>query len=233
VKRVLVVENSGIETLAQYPRILKEEGAEVQVFKSHAMKERDGFPPVEDYDGFIFGAMPEDVHERDDHYWMIKEWAYLQEIIDSGKPVFGLCGGGQYLAYRLGAKVGPCPREIGVYTITLTEDGAKDPLFKGLPREYKGFLWHGNTFQVPKGGKLTATGDPCPREGFVKDNVRGFLFHFEVTGDDLEKWMDHWENGLSAVDKTRDQIISNVRAAEDEMLQNARIVARNFLALMG
>lgn len=231
-KQVLVVENSGIETLAQYPRILEEEGAEVTVFKSHAMKEGDEFPSVDRFDGFIVGAMPEDVHERDDHYWMIKEWDYLQEIIDSGKPVFGLCGGGQYLAYRLGAKVGPCPREIGVYDIALTDEGVKDLLFKGLPREFKGFLWHGNTFQVPKGGKLTATGDPCPIEGFVKDNVRGFLFHFEVTGDDLEKWMDHWEEGLSAVNKTRTQVVTNVREAEAEMLKHARIVVSNFLDLM-
>ena len=163
---------------------------------------------------------------------MIKEWGYLQEIIDSGKPVFGICGGGQYLAYRLGAEVGPCPREIGVYNITLTDEGVKDPLFKGLPREFKGFLWHGNTFQVPEGGKLTAVGDPCPIEGFVKGNVRGFLFHFEVTGDDLEKWMDHWEEGLSAVNKTRAQVITNVRAAEAEMLKNATIVVSNFLELI-
>ena len=85
-----MVENSGIETLAQYPRILEEERAEVHVSKSHAMKEGEEFPPVGEYNGFIFGAMPEDVHERDDHYWMIKEWVYLQEVIDSGKPVFGL-----------------------------------------------------------------------------------------------------------------------------------------------
>lgn len=231
-KRVLVVENSGIETLAQYPRILEEEGAEVHVFKAHSMKEGDQFPSVEKYDGFIVGAMPEDVHEKDDHYWMTKEWEYIQGIIESGKPTFGLCGGGQFLAYRLGANVGPCPREIGVYTITLTEEGVKDSLFKGLPREFKGFLWHGNTFQVPEGGKLTAVGDPCPIEGFVKENVRGFLFHFEVTGDDLEKWMDHWEEGVGAVDKTRSQVISNVRAAEAEMQKNARIVAKNFLNLL-
>ena len=87
---------------------------------------------------------------------------------------------------------------------------------------------------VPSTGrwKTKATGDPCPIEGFVKDNVRGFLFHFEVTGDDLEKWMDHWEDGLSAVDKTRAQVVGNVRAAETEMLKNARIVARNFLELI-
>ncbi len=231
-KRVLVVENSGIETLAQYPRILEEEGADVTVFKAHSMKEGDEFPSTEDYGGFIFGAMPEDVHEKDDHYWMTKEWDYLQDVIESRKPVFGLCGGGQFLAYRLGAKVGPCPREIGVYTIRLTDEGVNDPLFKGLPRAFKGFLWHGNTFQVPEGGALTATGDPCPIEGFVKDNVRGFLFHFEVTGDDLEKWMDHWEEGLSAINKTRSQVVSNVRAAEDEMLRNARTVVRNFIELI-
>lgn len=231
-RRVLVVENSGIETLAQYPRLLEEAGAEVHVFKSHAMIDGNEFPSTEDYDGFIVGAMPEDVHERDDHYWMIKEWDYLQEIIDSKKPVFGLCGGGQYLAHRFGAEVGPCPREIGVYNITLTDEGVKDPLFNGLPREFKGFLWHGNTFQVPEGGKLTAVGDPCPIEGFVKGNVRGLLFHFEVTGDDLEKWMDHWEEGLSAVNKTRAQVVSNVRAAEAEMMENARIIVSNFLDLM-
>ncbi len=231
-KRVLVVENSGIETLAQYPSILEDLGAKVHVFKAHEMKEGDEFPPMDDYDGFIVGAMPEDVHEKDDHYWLTKEWEYLKEVVDSGKPSFGICGGGQLLAYRLGAEVHGCPREIGVYNIRLTEEGVKDPLFEGLPREFKGFLWHGNTFKVPEGGKMTAIGSPCPVEGFQKDNVRGFLFHFEVGADDLEKWMDHWEDGLGAVGKTREQVISNVRAAEKEMRKHAEIVAANFLKLM-
>jgi len=233
VKRVLVIENNGIENLDKYPSILESQGARVRVFKAHEMKVGDLFPSVDAYDGFIVGAMPEDVHEKDDHYFLTKEWDYIQEIVDSGKPCFGVCGGGQLLAYRLGAKVHPSPKEIGVYTIKLTDAGVSDPLFEGIPREFKGFLWHGNTFEVPEGGQLLATGDPCPVEGFVKDNIRGFLFHFEVDSEELSRWLDHWEEGLAAVNKTRDQMLADVRVVETEMLMNAERLISNFLKLMG
>ena len=231
-KRVLVVENNGIENLDKYPEIIEGKGATVHVFKAHEMKEGDEFPPVEDYSGFIVGAMPEDVHEKDDHYWMTQEWDYLQEIINSGKPCFGICGGGQLLAYRLGAKVHACPREIGIYTIKLTDAGAVDPLFEGIPREFKGFLWHGNTFEIPEGGHLIATGDPCPVEGFVKGNIRGILFHLETDYEEISRWLDHWEEGLSVLNKTREQVLANVKAAEKEMRQNAEQLISNFLKMM-
>jgi GMP synthase (glutamine-hydrolysing) len=231
-KRVLVIENNGIENLDKYPEIIEAQGAQVHVFKAHEMKEGDTFPPVDEYGGFIVGAMPEDVHEKDDHYFLKREWEYLQEIVDSGKPCFGICGGGQLLAYRLGAKVHACPKEIGIYTIKLTDAGAADPLFEDIPREFKGFLWHGNTFEIPEGGELIATGDPCPVEGFVKGNIRGILFHFEVDYEELSRWLDSWESGLSAVNKTRDQVLENVRAVEAEMRLNAERLVSNFLKMM-
>ncbi len=44
--------------------------------------------------------------------------------------------------------------------------------------------------------------------------------------------MDHWESGLSAVNKTRDQMLANVRAVEADMRMNSERLISNFLKMI-
>ena len=68
--------------------------------------------------------------------WLTAEKRLIGEAVRAGVPYFGACLGVQLLAASLGARVyaGPEP-EVGVLPVTLTAEGAADPIFAGLPRD--------------------------------------------------------------------------------------------------
>ncbi|MCC7575259.1 MAG: type 1 glutamine amidotransferase [Methanomethylovorans sp.] len=93
------------------------------------------------------------VYEKDEHQWLYKEKAFVKEILRLGKPILGICFGGQMLAQLLGADVRPnAHKEIGwhhVRKIPVWHD-----LLKGLPDTFPVFQWHGDTFEIPECHKI-------------------------------------------------------------------------------
>ena len=55
---------------------------------------------------------------------------------DAGVPVLGVCFGHQLVGYAYGGRVRKNPNgwEVGTVDVELTDEGARDPLFAGLPR---------------------------------------------------------------------------------------------------
>lgn len=229
--RVLVVQNDPVETMGIYPEILRGLGAEVTVFHAYRMKAPNEFPDTEGFDAFMFTAMVPDVHEMTGLYFLQREWDFIERVRLSGKPALGICGGAQFLAYRLGARVAPSPKEVGCYRIQLTPEGRADPLLRGLPGEFTAFLWHGNGFDVPEGGELLATGDPCRIQGFRVGGIRGLLFRFELNSSELEGWLREWGTGVSAVGKTPGQVLEECRRNDAATRGYAEVVARNLIRL--
>jgi GMP synthase (glutamine-hydrolysing) len=71
-------------------------------------------------------------------------------------------------------------KEIGAMPVTLTEDGAADPLFGGFDREFPVFQWHGDTFRIPFGATWLAQSSDCKNQAFRKGNLVGVQFHLEA-----------------------------------------------------
>lgn len=229
--RVLIIQNDATENLGLYEEFLRER-AEVYVFHAYSM-DAEAFPGTEKYSAFVVGPTPISANDVNKHSFLTKEWEYLSRIIGSGKPVLGVCCGGQILTRLLGAKVMISPRkEIGGYTITLTDNGAADPLFKNFPREVPVFHWHSDMFKVPSGGKLLARGDPCPIQAYVWRNVRGVIFHLEIDHVEAGRWASAYPKELVAVGKTHEQVIDECRACEPEMRRLASLFVDNFLSLI-
>ena len=87
-----------------------------------------------------------------------QEDLFIKEAIQRGKRILGICLGAQLIAKALGAKVYKAPvKEIGWYEVSLTEEGAKDPLFSDFPKNFSVFQWHEDTFDLPNGGKWITT----------------------------------------------------------------------------
>jgi hypothetical protein len=72
--------------------------------------------------------------------------------------------------------------------VTLTEEGAVDRLFRCLPRELPVFPWHGDTFAVPAGGTLLATGRDCRNQAFRRRRAWGLQFHLEAEREMIAAW---------------------------------------------
>lgn len=229
--RVLIIQNDPPETLGLYETYLREH-TDLTLIKAYEMKPQDRFPSVEQFTHFLIGPTPISANDVQEHEFLRKEWDFLKKIIQSGKPCLGICCGGQILVRLLGGEVNKSPsKEIGGYTIRLNEDGLSDPLYDGFPEDFPVFHWHGEMFTVPPGGKLLATGDPCPIQSYRKDNVWGIIFHLEVTAADAVRWADAYPAEPRAIGKTREQVLEECKLYEQQMKSLALKLMENFLSL--
>jgi GMP synthase-like glutamine amidotransferase len=230
--RVLIVQNDETESLGLYEQHLSEKGIDHQVLHAYRLGPNSPFPRVEDFDAFIVGPTPISANDVESHDFLRGEWSFLGGVVESRKPTLGVCCGGQMLARYLGGKVVRSPeREVGGYEVHLTDLGEADPFFAGFPREFPVFHWHAEMFQVPPGGSLLAVGVPCPIQAFGWENIRGVIFHLEVTSADALRWADAYPRELEAVGKTRDRVVEECREREPEMRRLASLLMDNFLAI--
>jgi GMP synthase (glutamine-hydrolysing) len=102
-------------------------------------------------------------------------------ILESGKPILGICYGMQLLTYSLGGKVAPAnEREYGSAMITHTP---QNPLLDGLDPQLQVWMSHGDRIeQPPTGFTPLAQSDNSPYAaiGDVENKRYGVQFHPEV-----------------------------------------------------
>ena len=84
--RVLIVQNDETETLGLYETYMMEKGIRHEVIHAYIMKMDEAFPLTSDYDAFIIGPTPISANSVEQHGFLRKEWGFLGEVIESGKP---------------------------------------------------------------------------------------------------------------------------------------------------
>jgi GMP synthase (glutamine-hydrolysing) len=117
------------------------------------------------------------------HFDAKKEIAFISKAIEQNKFLLGIC-----LGEALGANFNHSPnREIGVFELTLTEDGKLDPIIASFPEKFLVGHWHGDMPGLTKESKILATSKGCPRQ-IVKysDKIYGFQCHFEFTPNAID-----------------------------------------------
>lgn len=147
--------------------------------------------PFEEYGAVLVfgGSMHADQEDR--HPWLRDEVTLIARLLDSGKPLLGICLGGQLLAKAAGAGVGPLPEpEIGWYPAELTEAGAADPVLGTWPSGFDAFQWHYYAFDLPHGADELARSRVCCQGFRLGDHAWGVQFHPEVTLAQVEGWID-------------------------------------------
>ena len=124
----------------------------------------------------------------------------LQGFHAAEKPILGICLGAQLAARTFDKRVYRHHElEIGFTEIEITPAGAATPLLSGLARRQWVMEWHQDTFDLPDGAELIATGERCPNQAFrIGRHVYAFQFHFEASKPLLRSWI---RAGLASVEK--------------------------------
>jgi len=164
-----------------------------------------------------------------------KELDLITRVLSAELPFLGICLGMQLLVKAAGGRVvrGPVA-EVGfrgpngdLFTVELTSQGRKDPIFRGLSRTLHVFQLHGESVELSDKLTLLARGRVIPNQVIkVAPFAYGFQCHFELTGDMLETWLRADE---AFEDSDRDRIRSDFGLLEEEYAEVGRRLFGNFL----
>ncbi|HZS38747.1 MAG TPA: gamma-glutamyl-gamma-aminobutyrate hydrolase family protein [Polyangia bacterium] len=145
------------------------------------------------YDGLVISGSPRSLVEPEP--WMDDAAAFVRAADDAGVPVLGVCFGHQLIGYAYGGEVRKNPNgwEVGTVEVELTDEGARDALFAGLPRRLRVNQSHRDEVGAlgPRLRRLAHgahTGNQALAAG---EHVRGVQFHPEMDGAVIRHLMAH------------------------------------------
>ncbi len=218
--KILVVKNAKLEGPGTIGELFESDGFTLQTV--FAKKEK--IPPLDHSAVLILGA-PESANDDLPH--LKEEIDLIRNASKKNIPILGICLGSQLIAKALGAKVYPGPKkEIGFYH-DLKIDDSGSHLFSGISNPFTVFHWHGDTFDIPPGGKRLAHSEMY-NQAFQYGSAIGVQFHFEVNKDILLSWLDVAQEEITLaglnVAKIRDDIDANIRVVQSNM----KIFYKNF-----
>jgi GMP synthase (glutamine-hydrolysing) len=112
----------------------------------------------------------------------------LDRVITADFPFLGACYGIGTLGGHQGAVVDRRYAEpIGAVPVTLTREGRRDPLLRGLPGTFDAFVGHKEAIsRLPRHAVLLASSPGCPVQAFrIGAHVYATQFHPELDADGL------------------------------------------------
>ncbi|MEW8197867.1 MAG: type 1 glutamine amidotransferase, partial [Candidatus Thiodiazotropha endolucinida] len=90
------------EDLGSIENWLKRSGYEITRTRLYESEE---LPGIESVDLLVIMGGPMSVNDDQDFPWLVEEKEFIKKVIESGKPVLGICLGAQLIACSLGAEV--------------------------------------------------------------------------------------------------------------------------------
>ena len=177
--RITFLQHSDSDVPGLLGALAGELGLDVTV--SRPDRQDSGLPRADSFDLLVVMGSIESVYDRSVP-WIAPERALVSRAVDDGKPVLGICFGGQLLADVLGGTVTRAPRtEIGWGTVDTLDPGRIGP--------GPWLNWHDDAFTCPPGAEALAT-SPVSLQAFVDGPHTGVQFHPEVTREIVGSWVD-------------------------------------------
>jgi len=213
--QVCVLQHVPFEELGNIQDWLEEKGAAIHYCRLFAS---DRLPAPDDFDLFIILGGPMSVNDEQHYPWLIDEKACVRALVQSGKPVLGVCLGAQLIAAAMGSRIYQNDtKEIGWFDIELT-DANVNPF--ALPTPMRVFHWHGETFDLPRGAQLLASSQMCKNQVFLLgERVAGLQCHLEITLENAKNMVLHCAGELSGQDGKYIQSADTILSATDKDYQ--------------
>jgi GMP synthase-like glutamine amidotransferase len=194
--RVHFIQHVEFEEPAELENWIINKGYKVTKSKMH---NKDLFPNITDFDMLIVMGGPMGVNDLVKYPWLIREKEFIRRTITEKKIVVGICLGAQLIADVLNAKVYKNRyKEIGWFPVKKSRLLGKESIFSDFEKETNVFHWHGDTFDIPKGGKRIFSSSGCKNQAFqYGDKVFGFQFHFEVNEKSIMQLVENASSDIT------------------------------------
>ena len=174
----------------EYAAVLACAGLDERDVRRHRLEERELGPvDLADWSGIILGGGPFNSSDPEDRKSPVQRRAeaelraLAERVLAADFPFLGACYGVGVLGGLRGGLVDRTYGEpISAARITLTDEGAADPLLGELPREFDAFLGHKEAVtRLPQGAVRLASSATCPVQSFrMGRNVYATQFHPEL-----------------------------------------------------
>ncbi|MDA2935786.1 type 1 glutamine amidotransferase [Patescibacteria group bacterium AH-259-L05] len=197
-----------LESKKQEEKVTK--GPYAELFRKKLNLKKDEFitvdaaqkqlPDPKKYHGIIIGGSAKHPIPSDENHWMKNVYKFINTAINTHIPLLGVCGGHQFIARALGGTViyNPQGREFGTIPLTLTKNGTKDLLFKGVPENF--FVQSSHKCMVKNintKGKLLASSDLCEIQSLaINSYTRTVQFHPELSYHHMTTKTKQYKQGL-------------------------------------
>jgi GMP synthase-like glutamine amidotransferase len=233
-KEILIVKNITREGPGLLEAELKERAIRYTILD---LNQGQNFPPIENYGAAVVLGGPDSANDRNKK--IENEVGQIRETIAANIPYLGICLGLQILVKASGGKVvKSSTKEVGFidpegynFTVELTEEGKKDPLFEGLDDTFEVFHLHGETVELTDDMVLLAVGKFLRNQIVrVGSNAYGIQCHFELTLEMFETWINE-DMDLLALNK--DDLRANFGSIQNEYTCVGRQLFKFFLKIAG
>jgi len=188
--RVLTIENYRGTGLGQVGTALAEVGAEVDIRRPYL-----GDPLPADaawHDAVVILGGGQNALADDAHPYFPALLDLARDFAERDRAMLGICLGSQLLARAFGGTnlIGAAP-EFAWCEVSLSETGAADPMFAGIPSTFRIFQWHDDTFTLPPGAVHLASSPTAENQAFrVGRAAYGIQFHFEADRPVVRRWTE-------------------------------------------
>ncbi len=188
--KILVFQHVPFEPLGTLDPLLKNAGFRIRYV--NFARDPKQVPSLDGYSALIILGGPMNVDQVHDYPNLATEVSLVQDALDRGISILGICLGAQLLARALGSRVRPAhAREIGWYDVKPTAAGRVDPVLSAFGARQQVFQWHEDAIRLPAGAVHLASSEACDVQAFrFGESAYGFQFHLEVDRSLIERWLN-------------------------------------------
>jgi GMP synthase (glutamine-hydrolysing) len=196
-----------------------------------------GSVDLDRYSGIILGGSPFTVSDAEADKSAVQQRVesdlatLLDEVVARDFPFLGACYGVGVIGRHQRATVDTTYGEpVGATTVTLTDEGLRDPLFGMLPASFDAFVGHKEAItELPEGAVRLAQSDRCPVQAFrVGRNIYATQFHPELDVPGIIMRIDAYRHHGYFAPERADELMAMVARSH---VEHPEVVVRRFVEL--